>query len=923
MRKGLLVFLITLLLFFTTGAAVEGVKAEDLIALEALVDTMGGKIGDFREQITAFQGQIGAFITRINEMEQKALALGQADQFLWAKVENADEVLREKILSDEAEQEASFQEKVWAINQRLKWVDSGISGLKEEIGNVYNEIYKLNGKEEEYKQVYTAVDEITKTVTLLKEQDTVLMDLMTNRDDALSKSLETSESHMKEAIILLEDSCRDLQNMLNGVKLTSVENKSWLSLVDAAVLELKETLTQLKDQDVILVELVKTSDEALKNEMLQTIKGESESYYQLLQAQLSNLLRKAGNLETQDASTAALIEKIVAEIAMMKEKMNAYSLMEKQVWEKLSEQEENLKSWVSTTIDNNVNQKYLVINDQINLINGIIGSLKSDDANTQIELSGLRENISLLRETLRVLQEEDKVLAESLGEQESNVKNWIKENVQQSIQEKIDLIGEQLLSIVRTLKELETDDVDTEKAINEVTDNVSEIESSILSLQSDDVFLWNKIYATEKSLDEKINQGNVELNNLIVNKVVALNQRLKWIDSGIERIKSDIKTMNDDIGTLDEAVTKVEVEANEFRITIAQKIDDRVWAINKRITWSEKGLAKLKQGLEEQSKTMESAQVQLKEELDNRIWGVNKRLSWLESSVAELKKVETENEKLTAVSISNLELEIQLLKARTQTVELEKALQNTLSDMIISRINQIQERCTQIENQISSVQKDYATKAEVLQVEQKVDDKFAANDVRVKWVEQTLSSQKKQLDNLKSEIVEVDERLSGELTNRVWAINQRLKWIDNAVSGLKTDKTDVAVFDAAVEDIQKQLLELGEDILGLAVAIQKNNDGIKKANALIEQTSETLGGKIETTEKDIQSQMASMKARLEASISSNGKIIDSHSRTLSDLETRIKALEDSVFEKPKNTEPFAIFLILAGVVGVGILLANQ
>jgi len=66
-----------------------------------------------------------------------------------------------------------------------------------------------------------------------------------------------------------------------------------------------------------------------------------------------------------------------------------------------------------------------------------------------------------------------------------------------------------------------------------------------------------------------------------------------------------------------------------------------------------------------------------------------------------------------------------------------------------------------------------------------------------------------------------------------------------------------------------------------------------------------------------------MRARLEVSISANQQAINGQGRKIDDLETRVKALEDSVFKKPENTQPAGIILLLAGVAALALLFANH
>lgn len=734
MKKGILIFLMGMILLVGSGWTAAEVKQEDLTLLQTLMDIMGSKFGDFTTQLNTFQGKIGSIVGKVGAMETKSDALSKVDQFLWTKIENVDQSIRETIVADEEQQNKLLQDKVWAINQRLKWIDSGITSLKDEVKGIYEEIYAIGeGSTVEDQNLLTAIEGLEKGVT--------------DKYEALNQQFKWVEKTLK------------------------------------------------------------------------SVKGEDEA-------------------------VNSALGKLTAELLAMQEG---------------------------------------------------IGTLQSENQASQLKI---QQNDVMLR-------------------------NYLTENVEKSAQEKYDALTQQLKWVDKALKGLKSEDETANNALDNMVEGVNSLQTSILALQGNDRFLWNKIDISDKKLQESILKGDQASNQLITDKIVSLNQRLKWVDSGIEKVKNDLQAIATDVESINAGLLKIEEIRKASEDSLSQKVEDRVWAINKRLGWTDNAVSILKTAVAEQAQKLTTATTQLKEEIGNKLWGVGERLTGLDERFSQLIDLQKESGEITQLSLTNAELEIQILRAKVQTLQLEKTLQNTLNDLMIGKLNEVQDRCAALEKQLKQAEAEFATKKELAATVQKVDEKFSSNDLRLKWVDQTLASQKNQISTLQQNLTDLDTKLSGELSTRVWAINQRLKWIDGAITILKEGKAEKSVFEQAVTEIQDQLSQVGNDIFELAVSIQENTNQIQTTNQVLKETESKLQGLITTTKTDVQTEMSSIKARLEASISSNTRLLESHSRTLDDLETRVQTLEDKVFPAPKNTEPLGIFAIMIAVVGLGFLLANQ
>lgn len=901
MKKGLSLILIALLLFFTLGWATEAVKPEDLKVLETLIDLMSGKIGEYQDQFSDFKGLLGSISGKIGDMESKSEALNQMDQFLWTKIENTEKSLKEQIITGEEQQKTALQDKIWAVNQRLKWIDSGISGLKEEVEAIYTDIYKLGSE-------LSAAGKTEEMISVLDGTIVEKVGFVQSQIDLLYKKIQRLEGEDSASNAAIQQLTSDLGSL-----------KDLIAAIDASNVEAWNAANAGEKADLERVEEINLRLKSAENALMA--------------------------LGSKDTGIQAVIDEMTSDIGALRESFSSMDAGQ---------------AFFQSQIDM-LYKKIQQLEGKGNLPNEALLQLNSD--------------IGLLKDLIGMIDA-------------SNVEAWKAAYAsEKTAQDRVEEINLRLKSVENAFMSLGSKDNGIQSFIDEMTADIGVLRESVASMQANDQFLWNKIDIADRQLNESLVNGNEQLRQLLTDKVSALNLRLKWVDSGIEKIKTDMKALNEEILTLGSSLKAVQEKQDASAENYGKLLDDRVWALNKRLTWTDSAVSKLKSDFENQQKKLVEAEIKKQEELGDRLWGVDMRLSWLGTQLYKVKDEASLNQEILGVSVGNLELEIELLKARTQSLELEKALQTALDDMMISKLNDVQDRCAQIEKQLSQLQEDYATKAELSQTNQKIDetakkttdkfgavdvrlkwvdqtlasqkgqlenlksnlskvqgelsgeiaqttekieenankttDKFSAMDVRLKWVDQTLASQKGQIENLKKNLAEVEGELSDELAERMWAINSRLKWIDGAISKIKTQKADIVEVEANYEAIQGELLGLADDILELAVAIQKNSEEIALTNAGLRKASSDLTQKIDTEKADIQSQIDSMRARLEASISTNRQMIDSNSRKINDLESRVKTLEDTVFKKPENAQPFGIVLLFAGVAALALLFANQ
>jgi len=420
MKKGLSLILIAFLLFFTLGWATEAVKPEDLKVLETLIDLMSGKIGEYQDQFSDFKGLLGSISGKIGEMELKSEALNQMDQFLWTKIENTEKSLKEQIITGEEQQKTALQDKIWAVNQRLKWIDSGISGLKEEVEAIYTDIYKLGSE--------------------------------------LSAAGKTEEM---------------------------------ISVLDGTIVE----------------------------------------KVGFVQSQIDLLYKKIQRLEGEDSASNATIQQLTSELGSLKDLIAAV------------------------------------------------------DA--------------------------------------SNVEAWNAANAGEKADlERVEEINLRLKSVESALMALGSKDNGIQSFIDEMTADIGVLRESVASMQANDQFLWNKIDIADRQLNESLVNGNEQLRQLLTDKVSALNLRLKWVDSGIEKIKTDMKALNEEILTLGSSLKAVQEKQDASAENYGKLLDDRVWALNKRLTWTDSAVSKLKSDLENQQKKLIEAEIKKQEELGDRLWAL-------------------------------------------------------------------------------------------------------------------------------------------------------------------------------------------------------------------------------------------------------------------------------------------------------------
>lgn len=291
-------------------------------------------------------------------------------------------------------------------------------------------------------------------------------------------------------------------------------------------------------------------------------------------------------------------------------------------------------------------QKNAFIQSQIDLLYKKIKQLEGKDGSGASALDGISSDIALLKEIIGYVDQ-------------ANVGLWNAASVREKEAEaRYEEINLRLKSVENAFIALRSEDADTRNALDEMISGVGLLQQSVASLQANDKFLWNKVDIAERQLVAKFQAGNEQFAQLLTEKVSALNLRLKWVDGSIEKLKGDLKALDKDVLELSAGLERLRKEQASGNGNLSQVIDDRVWAINKRLGWTDGAVAKLKTDLGNLQKKLNEAITSLEEETLNRIWGVNKRLMWLENQVSQIKNENGQSGEILGLSIANLELEV-------------------------------------------------------------------------------------------------------------------------------------------------------------------------------------------------------------------------------------------------------------------------
>lgn len=259
-----------------------------------------------------------------------------------------------------------------------------------------------------------------------------------------------------------------------------------------------------------------------------------------------------------------------------------------------------------------------------------------------------------------------------------------------------------------------------------------------------------------------------------------------------------------------------------------------------------------------------------------------------------------------------------------------------MTQKILSEIAAIKEAADLLNTRVAILYAEYATKemleAEIAQVnaslseleeltytlnektEQLVADKVWALNQRLKWVDMTIKRAKDERAELKDYVLDLETRLEEEINSKVAYINMRLKWTDISITKLKETKVEKTEYNETVTRLD---------------TVKVDKETFAREINSIDMRFIALENSMEDFKKETNTLLMAHKEMLEAKIDGNTELIkenkaliENNGSEIEKLEARISELEKEVFPEEKNTSAFGVLVGFGLVVGLGMILAS-
>jgi chromosome segregation ATPase len=376
---------------------------------------------------------------------------------------------------------------------------------------------------------------------------------------------------------------------------------------------------------------------------------------------------------------------------------------------------------------------------------------------------------------------------------------------------------------------------------------------------------------------------------------------------------------------------RTDLKIADLKQELVDDLASKIALLNMRLKWVDISASKLKRTVETQAKEIEAVSVALKDELAQEISLVNQKLMVMDSQIERLN-----SEKAAQVDVAQLRKEFDGVVGRVNTLALSLAFEQGMTQKILSEIGNIKEAADLLDTKVAILYAEYATKemleAEIAQVnaslqeleeltytlnektEKLVADKVWALNQRLKWVDITIKRAKDERAELKDYVLALETRLEEEINSKVAYINMRLKWTDISITKLKETKVEKKEYNETVTrldtvKVDKETFATEMDRIDMKFVSLENNieDFKKETNTLLAAHKEMLEARIDSN-TDL--------------IKENKTLIENNESEIQKLESRIAELEKEVFPEEKNTSAFGVLVGFGLVVGLGMVLAS-
>lgn len=613
-----------------------------------------------------------------------------------------------------------------------------IEELNENIEYLHNIINDLQGKNNDYEQMESELQNLNITLTeQLAHTAEYQKDILTNNDIIENLNKELANLHNK--ILEYENDLEIKDNEIKELKNSIINKDETMKSLQNAITEkdnkFKILHEELKQKYIALQQQLENSDNSLEKQ-LNELSGKNKE-------QLEKMKKLAANLKKKTQAFQELEERYINEIKEWEIRLNNVTQMSEEKITSLTKQIKDLENQLQVKSEENV-----VIQNEICTLKRDIETLKQtntnqhNSVNLQQELSeSLHEDINIVSNTIP--DEKLRELEMLLETKDIDISNY---------QERIEKFEE-------NISVLQNDKYNLELKNNELAEKLSSISNSCnetillenkLSEQLQEITIINNSLSTkledaERKLEETLikNTENEELIKKLKVKLKKAHERvteLKVFQANVQELENLNENLRHQISTLESHQKQIQIENESLQqrnnsdyekieTDYQSQLNELLTAKNDLLIENEKLSEKIKDFLSnEQDLTSELDQCKFKlveceqnynkiiNQLETELRNSRENISLSEAENKNMKQTldESRNElKNSLIEIENLNKSLSELKNQLTCIEEEKAKmvseKTDLSKKLCDANETVSTSISEIANQLESLYEEHST----------------------------------------------------------------------------------------------------------------------------------------------------------------------------------------------------------------------
>lgn len=829
--------------------SVQEVQAEVLQqskAKQQTIDDLNAQIKQFDEQIKNKDTEINNENFTIQQQNHQIIQLKTDLKKAQDDLENAKVAYQKE--KDELNSEiGKLKEQIKQNNIQLQQYTLEQGKLKGQIENLEKRINDLETENEQLIKDKTTLEQTNEQFVKEKEQ------LQTNYDNLNTElqRLQTQQQQNSAKITQLEEQLKEEKN----------NNKQ----IEKEKQNLQQQLQQLQQQTVLdqqqqalVDQQQQTQQQELQTKInkLNVQQQNNQNIIDSLAAQIEALTQTNSDYSTQQVMLEAKIKELENKLQTKTNDIiqlnDQIAILNAQIAE-LQLGNKRLKQAIYTYLTdffNNKKDNEITFEDVEQAIKDAAEQTKQDKQANEKEINALQQQLNQLEEE----QEQQNQYQQQLQQQKIELNNKIKELEgqieQQTQQQQFDKEQQQQKEKQQQLAQIEKD--------GQQQETVKELKQKLQQLKM-------QLQETQKTIKETKEQNIANIGNIIKTQQQENTNKQQKLQTQIDKLQQEVNEQQKTIKAYDEFYNTITSEEtnindntkqankqdnnnkqqslnNEFIKAIytalkAKKSDDLNKAIDDvfvQLNRKDKTIAEQQQTIDELNKEVQKYKSKVEqyknteEELNNLQIKYNEQLATLQQKDIEIAVLTAENDKLNkqieslnaeianntnALANSHQANEVLVLQGEQQDIAINNYKQQ-IQDLN-SRIAELQKSRSALEQDYDIVKAEKDNKIDELNAEiNKLKNEIAQNKQKLAQQVQTQFEQINQLKDLYEQQIDVIQQklLQQQLLQRVKTVENKVAGdVNKKIEQLQNELRNANDNKQTIEDIQKQLLELGEN----------------------------------------------------------------------------------------------------------------